>query len=110
MRPDSPGPNGAGPRAALVRASAALHLGGAELGVAAPRFWPWLIAGLVAYHALLVAGSLWPRSRLVGPNLTRLPDGIPGPNSVALTFDDGPDPVVTPAVLEILQRRGARAS
>jgi peptidoglycan/xylan/chitin deacetylase (PgdA/CDA1 family) len=93
-----------------VRVSAALHLGGAALGVAAPRFWPWVVAGLVADHALLAAGSLWPRSALVGPNLTRLPDGVPEPRSVALTFDDGPDPAVTPAVLEILGRRGARAS
>jgi len=29
---------------------------------------------------------------------------------VALTFDDGPDPVTTPAVLDVLARRGARAT
>lgn len=29
---------------------------------------------------------------------------------VALTFDDGPDPVTTPRVLEVLERHGARAT
>lgn len=29
---------------------------------------------------------------------------------IALTFDDGPDPVTTPAVLDILARHGARAT
>src|SRR5262249_16085115 len=31
-------------------------------------------------------------------------------NSVALTFDDGPDPHNTPALLKILKRHGAKAS
>jgi peptidoglycan/xylan/chitin deacetylase (PgdA/CDA1 family) len=88
----------------------ALHVGGVALGVVSPRTWPWVVAGLVADHLVLVAGSLWPRSSLVGPNLTRLPAGIPDDRSVALTFDDGPDPAVTPRVLEILERRGARAT
>jgi peptidoglycan/xylan/chitin deacetylase (PgdA/CDA1 family) len=88
----------------------ALHLGGAALGIASPGLWPWVIAGLVVDHLLLVGGSLWPRSSLVGPNLTRLPAGIPDDRSVALTFDDGPDPAVTPRVLEILGRRGAHAT
>jgi peptidoglycan/xylan/chitin deacetylase (PgdA/CDA1 family) len=101
---------GQGPRAALVRASVVLHAGGAALGLAAPRAWPWVIAGLVADHLLLVGGSLWPRSSLVGPNLTRLPAGVPDARSLALTFDDGPDPAVTPRVLEILGRRGAHAT
>lgn len=41
----------------------------------------------------------------------RLKDLAPvDPGGVALTFDDGPDPAVTPRVLEVLQRRGARAT
>lgn len=31
-------------------------------------------------------------------------------NQVALTFDDGPDPVYTPKILDILNSRGARAT
>lgn len=92
----------------LVAASVVLH--GAGLAVAALR--PGrrrAIAGLVfADHLLLAAASLAPRSALLGPNLRRLPASA-GP-AVGLTFDDGPDPRVTPAVLDLLERRGARAS
>lgn len=98
------------PRSTLVRASMALHLGGAALGIAAPGLWPWVVGGLVVDHLVLVGGSLWPRSSLVGPNMTRLPAGVPDDRSVGLTFDDGPDPAVTPRVLEILRRRQARAT
>ena len=98
------------PRAALVRASLALHAGGVALAVAAPRLWPWVVSTLVADHLALAGGSLWPRSSLVGPNLTRLPAPAAGDRPVALTFDDGPDPAVTPRVLETLARRGARAT
>jgi len=36
--------------------------------------------------------------------------GPPGSRSVALTFDDGPDPVHTPAVLDRLRALGVRAT
>lgn len=36
--------------------------------------------------------------------------GSPALPRLALTFDDGPNPVYTPAVLDILARRGARAT
>ncbi len=36
---------------------------------------------------------------------------VPGrPGELFLTFDDGPDPTHTPALLQVLQRHGARAS
>jgi peptidoglycan-N-acetylglucosamine deacetylase len=38
-----------------------------------------------------------------------LPRTLPGAGGVALTFDDGPHPEGTPAVLEVLARAGARA-
>jgi peptidoglycan/xylan/chitin deacetylase (PgdA/CDA1 family) len=38
------------------------------------------------------------------PGLERLPDGV------ALTFDDGPDPDATPAVLDALDAAGAKAT
>lgn len=71
------------------------------------RFWPWSVAVLALNHVLLALGGLLPRSRLLGPNWTRLPAGFDG---VALTIDDGPDPAVTPAVLELLARHGVRAT
>lgn len=35
---------------------------------------------------------------------------LDGPPLVALTFDDGPYPLYTPALLDVLERRGARAT
>lgn len=96
--------------ALLVRVSAGLHVAGALVCVASPRSWPWVVGGLAADHALLVAGSLWPRSTLVGPNLRRLPMEAVFDRAVALTFDDGPDPVVTPRVLARLEERGVHAT
>jgi peptidoglycan/xylan/chitin deacetylase (PgdA/CDA1 family) len=62
---------------------------------------------LVADHALLMAAGMLPRSRSLGPNLRRMPAGE---GRVSLTFDDGPDPQVTPRVLDLLDRHGARAT
>jgi peptidoglycan/xylan/chitin deacetylase (PgdA/CDA1 family) len=45
----------------------------------------------------------------LGPNLRRSKTAE-ATGCVVLTFDDGPDPVVTPAVLDVLDARGARAS
>ena len=73
-----------------------------------PAWWPWALSALVANHAVLAAAGLWPRSTLLGPNLRRLPPG--NRQAVALTLDDGPDPRVTPAVLDLLDRYGAKAS
>jgi glycosyltransferase involved in cell wall biosynthesis/peptidoglycan/xylan/chitin deacetylase (PgdA/CDA1 family) len=36
--------------------------------------------------------------------------GAPDTRRVALTFDDGPDPIYTPKLLEVLRRHGARAT
>ena len=47
---------------------------------------------------------------MLGPNLLRLPPAAALRREVSLTLDDGPDPEVTPAVLELLDRYGARAS
>ncbi len=90
-----------------LKASALLHLG-ATIGVLANgRVWPWSLAILVVNHGFLAAGGLLPRSRWLGPNVTRLPAGA---DRVALTIDDGPDPDVTPAVLDLLARHGVRAT
>src|SRR5215470_12464862 len=59
-----------------------------------------------ASQALVGVELVRPRSRLFGSNLWR---GRPQPR-VALTFDDGPHPADTPAILEILQRTGCRAT
>lgn len=95
--------------AAFIRGSVALHLAAAAATLARPQWWPWTLSAVVADHLALTAAGLWPRSRLLGPNWTRLP-GSGGPAAIALTFDDGPDPEVTPRVLELLAGRGVRAS
>lgn len=78
--------------------------------VAEPFEWPLWLGGVVANHALLTAAGVWPRSTLLGPNISRLNADATRANMVCITFDDGPDPEVTPAVLDLLARAGARAS
>ena len=84
-----------------------LALGGLLL---APVLWPWWLGLLAVNHALLASVGLWPRSTALGPNLTRLPPAAAARGEVALTFDDGPDPAVTPQVLDALDAAGVRAS
>ena len=95
----------------FLAGSAALH-GAAALGVLAqPALWPWAAGAVVANHALITTAGLLPRSHALGPNITRLspaPAGTAG--RVALTIDDGPDPEVTPRVLELLAEHGLKAS
>lgn len=93
----------------LLKASAALHLAAAGVALA-PGGLGWAAGALVANHALITATGLWPRSRGLGPNVTRLPDGPATRDAVALTIDDGPDPDVTPQVLDLMDARGARAT
>jgi peptidoglycan/xylan/chitin deacetylase (PgdA/CDA1 family) len=76
---------------------------------AAPGYWKSVVLVVVADHLLLVWGSLWPRSSLVGPNLRRMREADSA-DVIGLTFDDGPDPEVTPKILNILDERGARAT
>ncbi len=93
----------------FVRASLGLHAAaGAALLV--PGAWPWALGAVVANHAALTAAGLWPRSGLLGPNITRLPAAAAARGEVALTIDDGPDPEVTPAVLDLLAAEGAQAT
>ena len=94
----------------LLRASAVVHAAAVLAPVAAPALWPWSLGALVANHAVLTFTGLWPRSTALGPNLVRLPEGAIARREVALTIDDGPDPEVTPAVLDLLDALGARAT
>ncbi len=66
-----------------------------------------LLLGYGIYHGFLAWGVLHPRSRIFGPNRSRL---ATEERVAVLTFDDGPHPEVTPRVLEILRARGVRAT
>jgi peptidoglycan/xylan/chitin deacetylase (PgdA/CDA1 family) len=59
-----------------------------------------LIAGGCAYAAM------WPASQLFGPTLI----APPRPGELALTFDDGPNPVWTPRLLDLLASHDVRAT
>lgn len=96
--------------APVIRLSMMLHVAGAIVLAVQPALWPWALGGLVGNHLVLIAAVLWPRGRLLGPNLIRLPATAVGRHEVSLTFDDGPDPEVTPRVLELLDRYQAKAS
>ena len=90
-----------------VQLSAGLH-GAAACALAFnPGWWPMLAATVAGNHLVLGAAGMWPRSQMIGRTLHRLPKAS---HAVALTFDDGPDPAVTPAVLDMLAAAGARAS
>ncbi|HUZ63121.1 MAG TPA: polysaccharide deacetylase family protein, partial [Acetobacteraceae bacterium] len=93
---------------ASLRASIGLHAAAAALAVAVPAAWPWALGGVALNQAVLTGAGMWPRSTLLGPNLRRLPPS--GRAEIVLSFDDGPDPEVTPRVLDLLDRHGARAS
>ena len=94
----------------FVQASAGLHVLAAGAALAVPAAWPWAVGAVLANHALLTAAGLWPRSSLLGPNVTRLPADAAARGEIALTIDDGPDPEVTPAVLDLLAAHGMRAT
>jgi peptidoglycan/xylan/chitin deacetylase (PgdA/CDA1 family) len=92
-----------------IRASYAVHAGAAALALV-PGQWPLALAAVAANQAVLTWGGMWPRSTLLGANLTRLSDAAAARREVALTIDDGPDPEVTPRVLDLLDAVGAKAS
>ncbi len=71
----------------------------AGAGGGAPR-WARALGALVA--------SLVSTAALAGPTQVARMDGAD--RCVALTFDDGPDPAVTPRILSTLEAKGAKAS
>lgn len=93
-----------------IWASVALHGAALTGAIVQPAMWPWALGAVAANHAGLTAVGLWPRSRLLGPNITRLPDALATANKIALTFDDGPNPAITPWVLDELDKHDAKAT
>ena len=94
----------------LIRASIVLHVLTLVAVIAEPGQWRWALGTVLANHALLTLLGLWPRSHWLGPNWTRLPAAATARNEIALTIDDGPDPIVTPQVLDMLDRYATQAT
>ena len=95
---------------AYLKASIACHAGAAVTVAAVPQAWPWALGAVVANHAVLTGAGLWPRSSWLGRNWIRLPVASARRHEIAVTIDDGPDANVTPAVLDLLDAHGARAT
>ena len=75
-----------------------------------PEWWRWTLGVVILGHLVLTIAGLIPRSTLLGPNVTRLPDEAAQRGEVAITIDDGPDPDVTPQVLDVLDHHQAKAT
>jgi peptidoglycan/xylan/chitin deacetylase (PgdA/CDA1 family) len=97
-------------RSPFLVGTAAFHGVALATMLAFPRSWRLIVAGLVGNHVALSAAGMFPRCGWLGPNITRLPEAPALEGVVALTFDDGPDPDTTPAVLNLLDQAGARAT
>ncbi len=95
---------------AYVKASAAVHAAAGVTAALAPAVWPWALGAVVANHLVLTGAGLWPRSNWLGRNWSRLPEAAAARREIAITIDDGPDPEVTPAVLDLLDAHAVRAT
>src|ERR1700730_5131506 len=74
-----------------------------------PPVNPWLIGAPViaaAAGGLLAYGGVHPRAQLFGPTICR----TNSPRKLAITFDDGPNPAITPKLLDLLDRHKAKAT
>jgi peptidoglycan-N-acetylglucosamine deacetylase len=70
---------------------------------------PWLLtapAALASLTGLTIYGAAYPRAQLFGPTVCY----TTSPRRLAITFDDGPNPVITPKLLNLLDRFQARAT
>ena len=72
------------------------------------------VAGGIATAGVLIGGyayaANWPTSQIFGTTVITGPDSTDGVHSIALTYDDGPSPRNTPALLDVLAEHGARAT
>ncbi|HET7548250.1 MAG TPA: polysaccharide deacetylase family protein [Usitatibacter sp.] len=94
----------------VVAASMGLHGAAAASLFLAPQAWPWAVGAVAANQLVLGASGLLPRMDWIGPNMTRLPLAARERGEFAVTLDDGPDPEVTPRVLDLLDAHRCTAT
>src|SRR5690242_12437791 len=67
----------------------------------------WMISGIASVAAgVTTYGAAYPRAQLFGPTVSR----TGASNKLAITFDDGPNPTITPKLLDLLAKYNARAT
>ena len=94
----------------FLKASALIHVAAGGALALQPATWPWAMGALLLNHAAITTAGLLPRCQWLGKTLIRLPQAATARGEISLTIDDGPDPDVTPRVLDLLDAHGARAS
>ena len=70
---------------------------------------PFLIsvpAAVIATGGVAAYGAVYPRAQLFGSTICR----TNSPRKLAITFDDGPNPAITPKLLDLLDRYSAKAT
>jgi peptidoglycan-N-acetylglucosamine deacetylase len=70
---------------------------------------PFLIsvpAAVIATAGVAAYGAIYPRSQIFGPTICR----TNSPQKLAITFDDGPNPAITPKLLDLLDRYEVKAT
>lgn len=65
------------------------------------------VVPLTGFLAICLGAPFFPRFGFFAPIIHK---GITGQNTVALTFDDGPDPLTTPSLLRMLEKQGVTAT
>ena len=94
----------------FVRASIAWHALALAAAFLVPGAAVWALGAIVLNHLLITIAALMPRSTLLGRNVSRLPAAAVARGEIAITIDDGPNPEVTPAVLDLLDAAGQKAT
>ncbi len=97
------------PTPALAASIGVQGLAAASLFVV-PSAWPWALGTMAANQLLLGACGLLPRTHCIGRNMTRLPEPARARREIAITVDDGPDPEVTPRLLDLLDEHACVAT
>jgi len=69
--------------------------------------WWWALVCIMVAHALWLYATLMPNCAWWGPVMCRLPTKE---RKVWITIDDGPHPADTPALLDLLDAHGAKAT